>query len=360
MSGAGAHAPLPVSSIPDGHAPVEPVEQGATEAAIFGTIWEISSDAMAVSDRDGKILRVNPAYCALFGRSADQFVGQSFTIIFPEAARPNADAAYRDIFERDGLPDRFEAVARHADGRDLLVESRIAFIVRRGERIAMLSVIRDHSQLRRTEAALALVQERERIAMELHDGPLQTLHAVLLRLDVTRRAPPASPEALAAVIGGLASDLRGAVGEIRQMIADPSPESGPGSLADALRALAVRLQGSTGALVACAIGPRAASIALPPFDQAHVLRVAQEAGANAVRHGRAARIDLSLDVRRGALVLVVEDDGVGFEQSARHRAGFGLRGMTERARRAGGRLSIHSQPGRGTRVRLRVPLARPD
>jgi signal transduction histidine kinase len=87
-----------------------------------------------------------------------------------------------------------------------------------------------------------------------------------------------------------------------------------------------------------------------------VFRIAQEAIHNAVRHAHAQRIDVGLSARNGDLLLTVDDDGVGFDPSAaslRSRR-LGLTSMEERARAIGGTLTIDSQPGEGTRVRLEV------
>ncbi len=94
---------------------------------------------------------------------------------------------------------------------------------------------------------------------------------------------------------------------------------------------------------------------LPPTVSALVWRVAQEAVRNAVRHGRPAEVSVSL-LRTGATVrLVVEDDGAGFDQGTTSGHGhFGLRGMRDLIREAGGTLEVRSAPGEGTRVELEV------
>jgi signal transduction histidine kinase len=92
--------------------------------------------------------------------------------------------------------------------------------------------------------------------------------------------------------------------------------------------------------------------------QQQVLRIAQEALANAMKHGRPASIDLALRSRNGETVLTVKDDGSGFDPDGVFSTGrghFGLLGMRERARRMGGEISVTSAPGAGTTVELRVP-----
>lgn len=93
---------------------------------------------------------------------------------------------------------------------------------------------------------------------------------------------------------------------------------------------------------------------LPPVVESELYRVAQEAVANADRHAAARRIDVTLAFDADRVVLVVRDDGRGFDPAA-VPAGHGLVGMQERMDRAGGRVTIVSEPGRGTEVVAVVP-----
>ena len=91
----------------------------------------------------------------------------------------------------------------------------------------------------------------------------------------------------------------------------------------------------------------------------HLLRIAQEAVANTVKHARASEVRIRLGMENGSLRLSVSDDGQGFEQTnAFSEIGghFGLLGMRERAERLGGELQLHSKPGQGTEVEVKVPI----
>jgi signal transduction histidine kinase len=98
---------------------------------------------------------------------------------------------------------------------------------------------------------------------------------------------------------------------------------------------------------------------LPEDVEQNLLRIAQEAVANAVKHARAKAVWIRLDMQNGSLTLSVADDGQGFEQAEAFSevvGHFGLLGMRERAERLGGELQLHSRPGEGTRVEVTVPL----
>jgi two-component system, NarL family, sensor kinase len=99
---------------------------------------------------------------------------------------------------------------------------------------------------------------------------------------------------------------------------------------------------------------------LPEHAETAVYRIAQEALQNVMKHAGAERVQLRLSVAAGAVLLEISDDGVGFDPATTtERAGpmgYGLPGMQQRAELLGGQLTADSTPGRGTMIRLRVPL----
>jgi two-component system nitrate/nitrite sensor histidine kinase NarQ len=100
-----------------------------------------------------------------------------------------------------------------------------------------------------------------------------------------------------------------------------------------------------------------ASTAMPPERRAEIVQVLREALANAVRHARASSVQVSGRVEHGRLVLVVADDGVGFDvMSGSSEDHHGLRNMTNRARMLDGHLDLVSAPGQGTTIHLDIPL----
>ena len=197
---------------------------------------------------------------------------------------------------------------------------------------------------RRDSALRALAaqeDERRRIARELHDEVGQALTAAMLRLD---RA-----EAEEAKEG-----LREALEEVREIASRLRPEALDDlGLGNALRALVASVARDARLDVMPEIAADVPT--LTPEQELVVYRVAQEALTNALRHADAGALRFSLRADGDEVVLVVEDDGRGFDPRRVPNAS-GIRGMRERALLVRGRLDLDSAPGRGTVVRLRTPL----
>ncbi len=218
---------------------------------------------------------------------------------------------------------------------------------------AALAIEKAHLYERSRE--LSIVEERNRLARELHDSVTQKLFGVTLTAEAAAtmidrdtdrgQGPAAAPAgAHARGDGGAAlADLRAAPARGRERGARHRP-------AQARRRAAA---------ASTATRSRSASRATPSRapTRREVLRIAQEALQNALRHAHAERVDVRLDAIDGHLRVAVADDGVGFdpdEPGLRSRR-LGLTSMEERARALGGTLSIDSRPGDGTTVVLEVP-----
>lgn len=220
-----------------------------------------------------------------------------------------------------------------------------------------------HARLYERERELAIVEERTRLARELHDAVAQKLFALRLTAEAAGGLVETDPQRvrahlgqISALAGEAAEELRVAVGELRPAELD---EDG---LAQAMRKQVDVIDRAHQARGGPRVTFREEPIgALPPAHEQVVLRVAQEALHNALRHAAAKHIELSLGpLPRGGAVLTIADDGSGFDAQARSaERGLGLVSMHERADSVGGRVQVDSAPGRGTTVRLEVPGGRP-
>jgi signal transduction histidine kinase len=200
---------------------------------------------------------------------------------------------------------------------------------------------------------LSVLQERARLARDLHDAVSQKLFSVRAKARAAAILVARDPARAVEEISSVAELAGQAHAELRAVIDGLTPpELAAGGLASSIRAYAV-LAGRTHDTD---VVVRAAELpALGPQLQTAIYRVAQEAISNAVRHSGSRQVSVGLFRRQRAVVLEVSDDGSGFESRIPH-AGLGLASMRERARSVSGKLAITSAPGTGTRIRLSVPV----
>lgn len=220
----------------------------------------------------------------------------------------------------------------------------------------LLSMAIERARLFARSAELGALEERNRLAREIHDTLAQGLTAIALRLEAADAAlEGGSLEAARASVGRALSLARLNLEEARRSVLDlrAAPLEGR-SLAAALADLADEAARQGGPHVEfVATGP---ADGLPARVSLGLYRIAQEALANALRHAAAANLRLHLEVGAATAVVCVEDDGRGFDPAAVPAGHFGLVGMRERARLLGGRLDLDTAPGRGARLRAEVPL----
>lgn len=211
---------------------------------------------------------------------------------------------------------------------------------------------RTRSQLAVAERAAGVVQERERLAREIHDTLSQSLSSIIMLLHAAQRSGPGSPSSQDRVEQAREA-AEEALSETRDFIhALVPPSLRTGGIAGALDRLARQTEHTAGLEVELAVphdvGP------LPTPVEAGLLRIAQSAIANVVQHAHATRIDVTLTRMNDEIILDVVDDGDGFEQAQlptdSDRPPFGLVAMKERAASLGGRLVVESSPGRGTSI----------
>jgi signal transduction histidine kinase len=216
------------------------------------------------------------------------------------------------------------------------------------------SVAIEYGRAQGDQQRLQLMDERERIAKELHDGIIQSLFAVGMGLQGT---------ALSAGSPDVAARIEVAVGELDRVIRDLRNYIfglRPGILADrqldqALHQLGDEVASASGVNVQVSVD---AETAAALSAQSHeIVQLTREALSNVTRHAKAARASVTLARRESSAVLTIEDDGVGFDTSGSSH-GNGLRNMRQRASALGGELQLASAPANGTRLTVTVPLQR--
>lgn len=219
-----------------------------------------------------------------------------------------------------------------------------------------------HARLYERSRELSIEQERARLARELHDAVAQKLFSLRLTAQAAMATLARDPERAPAELGEVISLAAEAADELRATVAELRPaDLDSDGLVDTLRkqVLLADRAGRSGH------GPRLDFVAdacprLPPAQQVALLRIAQEALHNALRHAKADSVRVSLTgTPEGGAVLCVVDDGVGFDVGQARVRGLGLRSMRDRARSVRGSVRLSSTTGEGTRVRVEVPGGRP-
>lgn len=218
---------------------------------------------------------------------------------------------------------------------------------------------RVQAELEKERRRLAVLEERDRIARELHDGICQALFYANVQLkaaeDCLRRG---DREGCAAALAEGRAAVQASHDDVRQAVFNLKTAQPPErSLADTVAGYVEEFQRQTGLHVRCDVAALA-RFPVYPDEGGNLLKILQEALWNVRKHARANTVEVDARFKEGWLEVMVRDDGQGFDAVGMRRNGrgrFGMRIMRERAALLGGELQVSSAPGRGTEVLLRVP-----
>jgi two-component system nitrate/nitrite sensor histidine kinase NarX len=216
-----------------------------------------------------------------------------------------------------------------------------------------------NAELYQNARGLAVLEERQRLARNLHDAVNQSLFSAGLIAEVLPRLWDTDQKEAREALENLRKLARGAMAEMRALLA----ELRPSTLTDADLGELLRLLGN--AFIGRTNIPANVSVVgegeLPADVQVAVYRLCQEALNNVAKHAGARKVQIALRQERGEMELSIRDDGKGFDPTLTTSGHYGLGMMHERAEAVGARLSINSQPGKGTEVAIRwAPAARKE
>ena len=260
-----------------------------------------------------------------------------------------------------GQEEPFGVLCAHSTSRRTFSDDDANFLQ------AVANVLASAIERQRAEERLEEVREaeRSRIARDLHDEALQDLTDALVEAQLARATPPEDPklpqrlEMLVAALDRIGPQLRGAIYDLRLQ------EEQDKSFSELLESL-VRLQNSMNPDAEVRLNPVGDGVLEEPLGEKGraILRVLREALTNVRRHSGARNVQVTVQTSEveNKLLAKVEDDGRGFDPAEEEPSatagvgGVGTRGMVERVRLLGGDLKIESEPGRGTKVSLEVPL----
>ena len=218
------------------------------------------------------------------------------------------------------------------------------------------AIIIEHVRLQYQAEQLAVLEERQRLARELHDSVTQALYSVTLYADAARMAFSAQKwEALESNLQEVRNMAREAMYDMRLLVFELRPFMlETEGLASALRARLAAVEGRSGLKTQVLVEEERR---LPIVIEEELYRIAQEGLNNVVKHAEATQVQIQLKYDENTVLLEMIDDGKGFEpETVSQSGGFGLQGIQERVQQLGGTLKIESVPLSGTRLSVRIPL----
>lgn len=334
----------------------------------YRELFENARDAIYVHDLEGNYTSINRAAEQLSGYTRDELIGHKFTeFIAADHIRNVGSRFCTKLAQKGETTHEVEVIAK--DGRRVPVEVSSRAIYENGVLVGVQGMARDITERKLAQDALQMFSrklieaqedERRRISRELHDQIGQILTAVKMNLYTVQKVCQSSEA------GSYVKDNIEAVDEALRLVRDLSVDLRPPVLDDlglvtALRWYVDRYTMRTGLDVEVVIEMLDDNERFSREIETACFRIAQEALTNVVRHASATQVVVQLAKDENSLVLLVKDDGVGFDpeqprkQSSR-TATLGLVSMQERAHAAGGAIEIDSERSSGTEIRLSLPL----
>ena len=331
----------------------------------FRKIFDNSNDAIILIDPErDKILDVNPKACDMLGFSHQELASLSISAIHP-GEMPELRAFAQSVLET-GQGWTSELTCRTKTGAILQAEISASTVEIGGE-TRMISLVRDITERQQAQETLlqqmrelAVLEERTRLAREIHDSLAQGLTAIIWQLNAAEKAVESGGEPALQSLDRVRSLAREGLQEARRSVWDlrAGPLEGR-TLSEALeqevKSVAGRGDVGTSFVVS------GAEKVLPSGVEAVLLRICQEALTNVLKHAKATQMTVTLAFDESQVRLAVRDDGIGFDPELpirrdRDSGGFGLINMRERARLLGGELTVQSEPGKGTLVEVALSL----
>ncbi len=308
---------------------------------------------VAIFSPDGRLAFRNQAWVPSTDRSRDAVLDPRVTALL--------DPAVARVF-KTGAGETVEVPTPQEEGVTAWIRLHLTRLVAADDPIGVLAVGLDVTESKQAAIELRmsvnalhrLIEARERLAHDIHDGILQSLYGVGLRIEATKAAVKGSPDQTAPVLAHLqkaVGQLNETMAEIRGFIA-----GGEGTLPTGMRweeAMLGVLHGleAEGGPVIEVMVEREAAERVQEAHRSECLWIAREAVSNAVRHSGARRVMVRLFAEGHSTRLEVDDDGRGLSEKPVD-GGLGILTMTHRASRIGATLTLHSTPNRGTLVRV--------
>jgi PAS domain S-box-containing protein len=318
-------------------------------------------EGLFVLDLQGRISEANPMAAKMLGIPEDRLRNKPFKDLMPvdvddSGHLENQETVQTDItLEKDNSALQFRLNLTELRGRD-------------GEVIGKLILMHDvteqkraQTQILKQQSVVATLQERERLARELHDGIAQTLGYVGIQAQTAVKwIKDGNNDKAESLLGRLVEVAKDAHADVRQSILNLRSTSGrQGSFIPVLKKYIDKFQTNYGIRTELSLSDETEENTFDPIVEVQLLRVIQEALTNSHKHSGARNLRVSVELDGNKACITITDDGKGFDpgriepESGGH---FGLVFMRERMEQIGGSLKIDSIPGEGTVLKLDVPI----
>jgi PAS domain S-box-containing protein len=326
-----------------------------------------AADGILVHELSGRFIDANPAACKMLGYTRKELLTLHPWDLVTNASRENMLALWQRI--RRDHPTVAERVYRRKDGHLVVAEARLSRFESAGQDLIILTC-RDVSERKRNEEELratkqlarfaehhrktTLLEERNRMARDVHDTLAQGFTGIIIRLEAAADAWEAGKGSKAAQhLHGACDIARQSLKEARRSVfAHQSPSLTNGNLATALEQLITQITAGAGLKADFRLEGKMRP--LPPEWEENLLHLEQEALTNTLRYAHADHFQARLLFKSRSISLSMSDNGRGFAPTL-CKGGFGLIGMRQRVKQMGGQLTIKSEIGLGTLIQVDLP-----
>ena len=328
----------------------------------YRNLFEGSSDAIFVSSQ-GRILAANKACLELFGFTHEDAIGSDVGERYAEPA--DREQFHQEISVKGSVQD-FEVRLLKKDGTvmDCLLTASLQTTEMEEGSEEIQGLVRDVTERKRAEETLvqqmrdlAVLEERNRMAREIHDTLAQGFTGIVIQMEEAEQAAEESPSEVGDHLSRAKSLARESLQEARRSVWNLLPQILEGRTLEAALEEEVRRVSSNSQKAG--FSQSGIRRDLSHVAQAAIIRVCQESLTNAQRHSGASEISVSLAYSPDTVSITIQDNGQGFDvvraRGLGPDSGFGLKGMEQRAQLLGGKCEITSQAGRGTAVQVEIP-----
>ena len=344
-------------------------QQLAISERNYRQLFENASDAIWVHDMEGNITAANEAAAKLVSYSTEELLTMNVKRFIPEESVSLAEQIRRKLLQKETVEQPYEQCLIRRDGTEAILKLTTSLVTEDGKPVGFQHIARDVTKEQRMQDSLRYYlsqitkvqeEERKRIARDLHDDASQVLYALSRQVDNFTRDNTDLTANTASFLKELRQQLNNTLEGIRRFTQELRPP-----MLDDLGLLATlrwqvgefeRRSGTKASLLAVGDERRFSAEA-----ELLTFRIVQEALRNVERHAQASEVEIEIKFGAGKTIISVIDNGKGFDLEGSladlPRAGkLGLAGMEERAHLLSGNMKIVSQPGKGTRVMIELPI----